>query len=223
MSGGQSRLLTPGPVADMSPSASLRCSIAWPQLALALDWIVADASSALCAPALPSFSPSALQDGTTSTRTFTHVPSSIEAEEAEEIGVEHLLRDIALPLSSSGSLSSRVASQLSALKGLHARLVDIRTYLSKVVAGELPVNHQILYNLQDVFNLLPGGLTGSASATGIEARVEHDVMGRSFRGATNDQMLVVYLSSLIRSVIALHNLCVLRPRLLASFLNPSFD
>ena len=138
------------------------------------------------------------------------MPSSIEAEEAEEIGVEHLLRDIALPLSSSGSLSSRVASQLSALKGLHARLVDIRTYLSKVVAGELPVNHQILYNLQDVFNLLPGGLTGSASATAAsgDGRAENDVMGRSFRGATNDQMLVVYLSSLIRSVIALHNLCV---------------
>ena len=33
-------------------------------------------------------------DGTATTRTFNHVPSVIEAEEAEEIGVEHLLRDI---------------------------------------------------------------------------------------------------------------------------------
>lgn len=146
---------------------------------------------------------SAWQDGTTSQKTFTHVPSVIQAEEAEEIGVEHLLRDIALPLSSSGSLSSRVAAQLSALKGLHSRLIDIRDYLSKVLKGEMKVNHQILYNLQDVFNLLPGGLMGDGEGAG-----EDGAMGKSFRGATNDQMLVVYLSSLIRSVIALHNLYV---------------
>ena len=36
----------------------------------------------------------AIQDGTETRKTFLHVPSAIEAEEAEEIGVEHLLRDI---------------------------------------------------------------------------------------------------------------------------------
>jgi len=35
-----------------------------------------------------------LQDGTPTSRTFDHVPSEIGAEEAEEVGVEHLLRDI---------------------------------------------------------------------------------------------------------------------------------
>lgn len=32
------------------------------------------------------------QDGTPTTKTFDHVPSEIGAEEAEEVGVEHLLR-----------------------------------------------------------------------------------------------------------------------------------
>jgi len=32
------------------------------------------------------------QDGTPTTKTFEHVPSEIGAEEAEEVGVEHLLR-----------------------------------------------------------------------------------------------------------------------------------
>ncbi len=32
------------------------------------------------------------QDGTPTTRTFEHTPSEIGAEEAEEVGVEHLLR-----------------------------------------------------------------------------------------------------------------------------------
>ncbi|RUS30291.1 maintenance of mitochondrial structure and function-domain-containing protein [Jimgerdemannia flammicorona] len=130
------------------------------------------------------------QDGTATTKTFMHVPSEIEAEEAEEIGVEHLLRDI--KDNAVGTLSTRVTDQLHSLKGLQARLEEIRDYLGKVVAGTLPVNHQIVYNLQDIFNLLPN--------LGVQE------MTRSFSVKTNDQLLVVYLSSLIRAVIALHNL-----------------
>ena len=33
-----------------------------------------------------------MQDGTLATKTFEHVGSEIGAEEAEEVGVEHLLR-----------------------------------------------------------------------------------------------------------------------------------
>ena len=32
------------------------------------------------------------QDGTPTTKTFEHIASEIGAEEAEEVGVEHLLR-----------------------------------------------------------------------------------------------------------------------------------
>ena len=93
------------------------------------------------------------QDGTTTSKTFVHTPSIIEAEEAEEIGVEHLLRDIRDV--AVGTLSTRITSQLQSLQGLHLRLRDIGTYLQKVLDRELPVNHAILGNLQDVFNLLP--------------------------------------------------------------------
>ena len=47
----------------------------------------------------------------------------IEAEEAEEIGVEHLLRDIRDV--AVGTLSTRITSQLQSLQGLHLRLRDI--------------------------------------------------------------------------------------------------
>ena len=87
------------------------------------------------------------QDGTTTAKTFVHTPSTIEAEEAEEIGVEHLLRDIRDV--AVGTLSTRVTSQLQSLQGLHHRLQDIGKYLDKVVDEELPVNHAILGNLQD--------------------------------------------------------------------------
>ncbi|KAG2175592.1 hypothetical protein INT43_001239 [Umbelopsis isabellina] len=129
-------------------------------------------------------------DGTATQKTFMHVPSEIEAEEAEEIGVEHLLRDI--KDNAVGTLSTRVTDQLNSVRGLQTRLEDIRDYLQKVVAGQLPVNHQIIYNLQDIFNLLPN--------------LQTQEMVKSFSVKTNDQLLVIYLSSLIRAVIALHNL-----------------
>lgn len=119
-----------------------------------------------------------------------HVPSQIDAEESEEIGVEHLLRDI--KDNAVGTLSTRVTDQLNSLKGLQSRLEEIREYLQKVVNRQLPINHQIIYNLQDIFNLLPN------------LNVTDTV--KSFSVKTNDQLLVIYLSSLIRAVIALHNL-----------------
>ena len=127
-----------------------------------------------------------------------HVPSSIEAEEAEEIGVEHLLRDV--KNLSVGTLSSRVSDQLSSLRGLQSRLGEIKDYLQQVVDGLLPVNHQIIYNLQDIFNLLPNLDAAEQAGEGVGSGK------RPFTVATNDQLLVMYLSSLIRTVIALHDL-----------------
>merc|ERR1712004_932358 len=76
--------------------------------------------------------------------------------------------------------------------GLQSQLEDIQAYLEKVANGELDISHPIIYQLQDVFNLLPD--------------VKLDSFVRSVYVKTNDQMLVVYLASLIRSVVALHNL-----------------
>ena len=68
----------------------------------------------------------------------------------------------------------------------------MREYLQNVSDGKLPINHQIVNQMQDIFNLLPN------------LNVEELI--RSFSVKSNDMMLVIYLSSLIRSVIALHNL-----------------
>lgn len=91
-----------------------------------------------------------------------------------------------------GTLSQRITNQVHGLKGLNCKLVDIKGYLDKVAAGKLPINHQIIYQLQDVFNLLP------------DVNLQEFI--KAFYLKTNDQMLVVYLASLIRSVVALHNL-----------------
>jgi len=122
--------------------------------------------------------------------TFKHVPSEIGASESEEVGVEHLLRDVKDMTIS--TLANRVTQKLGALKGLAARLSEVDGYLQNVLSGRLPVNHRIVYQLQDIFNLLPN------------LNVEELV--KAFAVKTNDMMLAIYLSSIIRAVVALHNL-----------------
>ncbi|KAK0508276.1 hypothetical protein JMJ35_009360 [Cladonia borealis] len=151
-------------------------------------------------------------DGTTTTKTFMHTPSIIEAEEAEEIGVEHLLRDIRDV--AVGTLSTRITSQLQSLQGLHLRLRDIGTYLQKVIDKELPVNHAILGNLQDVFNLLPNlsnptaltpseavAMTNGSATEGTAAAARklegngNSELARAMSVKTNDQLMAIYLKS----------------------------
>ena len=139
-----------------------------------------------------------------------HTPSIIEAEEAEEIGVEHLLRDIRDV--AVGTLSTRITSQLQSLQGLHLRLRDIGHYLQKVIDKDLPVNHAILGNLQDVFNLLPNlsNPTATPSETISESQKGKEggdtELARAMSVKTNDQLMAIYLSSLIRAITAFHDL-----------------
>ncbi|EFO27109.1 26S proteasome non-ATPase regulatory subunit 7 [Loa loa] len=129
-------------------------------------------------------------DGTPPIKTFEHVPSEIGAEEAEEVGVEHLLRDI--KDQTAGTLSQRITDQLMGLRGLHGQLLDLQCYLHEVAEGKLPINHAVIYYIQEVLNLLPD----VTSPQFVEA---HNVQ-------TNDQLMCVYIGSLVRTVIALHNL-----------------
>lgn len=124
------------------------------------------------------------------TRTFEHLPSEIDATDAEEVGVGHLLRDI--KDASVSSLTEEITAKVAALMSLGNRLQELREYLEEVAAGHLPVNNEIMYRMQDVFNLLP--------------TLNMPDLVSGFLTKTNDMMLVLYVSALIRSIIALHNL-----------------
>ena len=125
-----------------------------------------------------------------SRRVFAHAPSAVGAYEAEEIGVEHLLRDVKDATVS--TLATRVAGKLDALRSLEERLKEVRCYLDAVTGGVLPLNHDVLALLQDVFNLLPNLSVAE--------------LVRAFAVQTNDAMLVIYLAALVRAVTGVHNL-----------------
>lgn len=148
-------------------------------------------------------------DGTTTSKTFVHVSSSIEAEEVEEICVEHLLRDI--KNAAVGTLSTRITNQLHSLRGLSQRLNEISQYLGKVLNKTLPINHRILEILQDIFNLIPNlssffpDIRMSVQGNGEKYDYNNDLT-KAFCVKINDQLMCIYLSSIIRSVMSLHDL-----------------
>jgi len=122
--------------------------------------------------------------------TFAHVPSLIGAEEPEEIGVEHLLRDINDPTVS--TVTSLIKAKMSGLSSLTEKLVEMKDYLEAVAEGRMEVNQDIVANMQTILNLLPN--------------LNVDELVKSMLIKTNDMHMVIYLSALIRSVIALHDL-----------------
>ena len=121
---------------------------------------------------------------------FAHVQSAVTASEAEAVGIEHLLREI--QDNSVSTLTREVNRKLTSLHGLASRLQSIREYLTKVISGELPVNQDILRNLQLIFNLLPN-LTKAQ-------------LIQSFAIKKNDTMLNIYIAALLRSILAMDRL-----------------
>lgn len=121
---------------------------------------------------------------------FAHVPSQMGALEAEEVGVEHLLRDINDPTVS--TVASLIKGKIAGLATLTEKLVECKDYLESCVRGQQKVNPEIVANLQTILNLLPN--------------LNTEELVRSMIIKTNDMHMAIYLSALIRSVIALHDL-----------------
>lgn len=123
-------------------------------------------------------------------KNFVHIRSSIDASEPEQVGVEHLLRDIKDV--SIGDLSKQISDKVTGLKALGVKIQEMKAYLDDVVEGKYPVNAEIIENMQDIFNLMPN--------LDIESII------KSFNVKTNDHMHMTYVCFLVRACIGVHNL-----------------
>ncbi len=121
---------------------------------------------------------------------FHHLPSEIGAEEAEEIGVEHLLREIKDTRLS--SVTDAVSQRLASLRALETRMREAYDYLDTVCRGDLPPNAKIISSIQNAFNLCPN--------------VAHPDLAEALTVASNDNLMVLYVAALVRSITGLHDL-----------------
>lgn len=89
-------------------------------------------------------------------------------------------------------MSKQVHDKVNGLKALANKLSEMRLYLENVISGKYRYNHLIIQNYQDIFNLLPN--------------LQIDEMIKAFSIKSNDYMYILYVSSMIKSVISLHQL-----------------
>lgn len=122
---------------------------------------------------------------------FAHKPVEIVSTDAEEVGVEHLLRNIQDDTQLS-TITNEVGHKITGLRALTQKLEQIESYLSDVVSKSLPINQDILQSLQLMFNLMPN--------------LSKQRVVKAFSSNANDQILAIYLASVIRSVLALDKL-----------------
>lgn len=85
-------------------------------------------------------------------RDLIHMNVRIGADETEEVGVEHLLRDI--KEGTGCSIRDRVSEVVNSLKAYEASLGTIIEYLQSLEDGKKP-NKKILDLLQDILNNVP--------------------------------------------------------------------
>ena len=128
---------------------------------------------------------------------FRNVMTNLGTVEAEDIGIEHLLRD--LTDSTISTLSTKIDDRHLALLQLEAMLGTVETYLNDVAADRLPVCVEILELLQELTNTAP---------------VVHQLKTSSgMLIATNDAALATMLASMTRTVTALYDVIVNRRQL----------
>ncbi|EAY17746.1 Clan MP, family M67, Poh1-like metallopeptidase [Trichomonas vaginalis G3] len=130
------------------------------------------------------------KDGQPIVTSFRNIPTTVEFLEVEEIGVEHLLRDIKdVDMSAIGCT---LTNSIHGLAALEHRLRAISQYLGDVIDGKLQIDNEILGVIQSIFNLLPN----------FELKETVD----SLNTKADDATFMIFISQLCRSVVSLHEL-----------------
>ena len=129
-------------------------------------------------------------DGLPIASSFRNIPTIVDFLEVEEIGVEHLLRDIKdVDMSEIGTT---LTNSVHGLAALQHRLQNISDYLGDVIDGKLPLDNEIVGVAQSIFNLLPN----------LKLKETTD----SLAAKADDSTFMIYISQLARSVVSLHEL-----------------
>lgn len=125
---------------------------------------------------------------------FRTIPTHLGSEQAEEIGIEHLLRDVTD--STITNLSTQIQERELSLQHLSRILTQIEDYLADVAGGALPMSEDVLGVLQELISLQPEIFMQKTST----AMIRH----------TNDQQISTFLAALGRLIGSIHVVLVNR-------------
>ncbi|KAF5225712.1 19S proteasome non-atpase subunit 8 [Trypanosoma cruzi] len=128
---------------------------------------------------------------------FRNIPTHLGAEEAEEIGIEHLLRD--LTDSTITTLSTQIQERELSLAHLSCVLQSIEDYLQDVAEGLMPISEDVLSVLQELISLQP--------------HIYHLKRSTEMIRHSNDQAIAMFIAAIGRCVGALYDVIANRRRI----------
>ncbi|KAG8348557.1 putative JAB1 Mov34 MPN PAD 1 ubiquitin protease Maintenance of mitochondrial structure and function [Trypanosoma vivax] len=128
---------------------------------------------------------------------FRNIPTHLGAQEAEEVGIEHLLRD--LTDSTITTLSTQIQERELSLNHLAHVLQSIEEYLNDVSEGVMPISEDVLSVLQEVISLQP--------------RIYHLKTSMDMIRHTNDQAVAMFIAAIGRCVGTLYGVIANRRRI----------
>lgn len=123
-------------------------------------------------------------------RGFKSIPCQVSAYEAEEVGVEHLVREI--KDLNMDTLQMKLNNKAASLLALERKIATIGKYLEDVIAGKRKQDPQILLTLHEIVSRLP--------------KVMSEEFKKVLSENVNDNYLALYTSSLVKGVINIHSL-----------------
>ncbi len=123
-------------------------------------------------------------------REFKNLGCSVAAFEAEEVGVEHLVREI--KDLNMDSLKSKLSDKVNSLLALERKIAVIRNYLDDLVQGRRNTDKEIVTVLQNIMSKLP--------------KIMNEDFKRKMSCKLNDNYLNIYISSIVKNIINVHNL-----------------
>lgn len=86
---------------------------------------------------------------------FVNLPYTLATEEAERIGVDHVVRMSSHENGGKSAVAEHLVAQHSAIKMLHSRVKLILAYIKSVENGSLPANSEILREAYSLAQRLP--------------------------------------------------------------------
>lgn len=128
---------------------------------------------------------------------FRNIPTHLGAEEAEEIGIEHLLRD--LTDSTITTLSTQIQERELSLAHLVRVLQSIEEYLHDVAEGIMPISEDVLSVLQEAISLQP--------------HIYHLKTSTEMIRHSNDQAIAMFVAAIGRCIGTLHDVIANRRRI----------
>lgn len=123
-------------------------------------------------------------------RGFKNIPCQVSAYEAEEVGVEHLVREI--KDLNMDTLQMKLNNKAASLLALERKIATISKYLEDVLGGKRKQDPQIMMVLHEIVSRLP--------------RVMSEQFKKVLSENVNDNYMALYTSSLVKGVVSIHNL-----------------